>query len=101
MRQRWTNRPFVDELPDLLRERDLSLRALAREVRVSDAHLSRLLRGVGYRSVPSAELARRIAGALGLPSDYFKEVRQHYILDKVRADAEVCNSVYRLSLIHI
>ena len=63
-----TQKPFNDELALLLQERGLSLRALARDIGVSDAHLSRLLRGVGYRSRPSADLARRVARALDLPS---------------------------------
>ena len=37
------DRPFVEEVPRLLRERGLSIRALAREVGVTDGHLSRVI----------------------------------------------------------
>jgi hypothetical protein len=50
--------PFVEEVPRLLRERGLSIRALAREVGVTDGHLSRVLRRVNYKT-PGPELARR------------------------------------------
>ena len=79
-----TEEPFAKELPRLLKERGLSLRALAREVGVSDAHLSRLTRGVGYRHGPSADLAQRVARALDLPPDYFKEYRERFVIDAVK-----------------
>jgi hypothetical protein len=53
-----TDRPFVEEVPRLLRERGLSIRALAREVGVTDGHLSRVMRRVNYKTA-GPELARR------------------------------------------
>ena len=64
--------------PNLLRERDLSLRTLARMVGVGDDHLSRVLRGARSKRV-TGELASRVALALGLPDDYFPETRLEFI----------------------
>ena len=45
-----TMRPFIDEVPRMLKERNLSLRALARKTGVTDSHLSRVLRLANYKS---------------------------------------------------
>lgn len=93
-----TQRPFVDELPALLRERGMSLRELARQVEVTDSHLSRLLRGVGYRTRPSKELARRVAVSLGLEPDYFLEYREAVVIEAVRGNRRLREELYdRLS----
>jgi plasmid maintenance system antidote protein VapI len=64
-----TNRPFAEEVPRLMRERDLSQRKLAHIAGVTPSHLSRILRHAD--KTPSPDLARRIVVALGLPHDYF------------------------------
>jgi transcriptional regulator with XRE-family HTH domain len=89
-----TERSFVEELPSLLHEREMSLRALAREVGVTDAHLSRLLRGVGYRTRPSSELARRVALALELPADYFPEYRETVVIELIKRDPKLREELY-------
>jgi transcriptional regulator with XRE-family HTH domain len=86
-------RPFVEEVPRLLRERGLSIRALAREVGVSDGYLSRVMRRVNYKT-PGPELARRVATALGLPADYFPEYRKGFVLERIRTDAVLCDELY-------
>jgi transcriptional regulator with XRE-family HTH domain len=69
------------------------MRALAREVGVSDSFLSRALRGVDYKSA-SGELTGRVARALGLPVDYFREYREDRVVDRVRADARLRDDIY-------
>jgi transcriptional regulator with XRE-family HTH domain len=88
-----TNRPFVEELPRLLREREMSVRALARETGVTDAHLSRVLRQVSYKT-PSPDLARRVALALDLPEDYFAEFRAGFVVDAVRRNGRLRDELY-------
>lgn len=92
-RQR-TNAPFVEEVPRLLRQRGLSIRALAREVGVTDAHLSRVLRRVSYKT-PSGDLARRVALALDLPGDYFPEFREWLVVERIKSDAKLRDRLYR------
>jgi transcriptional regulator with XRE-family HTH domain len=89
-----TERPFIEELPTLLNQRRLSLRALAREAKVTDAHLSRLLRGIGYRTKPSANLAHRVALALALPPDYFREYREALVIEQVKNDPKLREELY-------
>ena len=61
-----TANPLPDSFRPLLQERGVSLRDLGRCCDVSEAHLSRVLNGVGGRT-PSGLLAARIARALDLP----------------------------------
>jgi transcriptional regulator with XRE-family HTH domain len=78
----------------LLAERKLSIRRLAKWAGVTDAHLSRVLRGVAYKT-PSRELARRVARALGLPDDYFPEYRQAFVIERIKRDAQLRENLYR------
>jgi transcriptional regulator with XRE-family HTH domain len=88
-----TNRSFIEEVPRMLKDRGMSIRALARQVGVTDAHLSRVLRGVAYKTA-SADLARRVAVALSLPPDYFPEYRQGVVIEKVKRDPRLRDELY-------
>lgn len=88
-----TDVPIATALPDLLRERGMSLRALGRRVGVSDAHLSRAVRGAGAKSV-SGDLAGRVAQGLGLPEDYFVEYRRWRLEVVLREDPAAVNWAY-------
>jgi transcriptional regulator with XRE-family HTH domain len=88
-----TETPFAVELPRLLAERPLSLRAFARQIDVSNSHLSRVVRGVDYKR-PSADLVRKVALALGLPPDYFPEFRESFVLERIRSDSKLRNKLY-------
>lgn len=93
MAPRRTARPFVEELPGLLEERRLSIRAVARAAEVDQAHLSRVLRGARGKT-PSPELTKRVAEALDLPADYFPEWRESVIVERIRADPSLRERIY-------
>ncbi len=87
-----TNRSFADELPKILEKREMTLRALAREVGGLDhAYLSRMLSGKAQVNPAHAE---RVSRYLGLPGDYFPEVREARVIDAVRRSARLRDSVY-------
>lgn len=88
-----STRPFTKELPDLLKARDLSIRAVARMAEIDPTHLSRVLRGARGKTA-SPDLTRRVAEALGLPADYFPEWREAAILDRVRDDPALRDEIY-------
>ena len=88
-----SNRPFVEELPELLATRGLSLRAFARDIGVNSSHLSRVLRGVDYRSA-GPNLARSAANALGLPDDYFPEAREAPVVARIKSDPKLRDELY-------
>lgn len=89
-----SSRPLAEELPGILAERQLSLRALAERVGVSHAHLSRAVRGANGKVV-GGDLARRVAVALDLPGDYFPEYREDVVVELVRADASLRDRIYQ------
>ncbi len=93
--RRSSQRSFREELPRILEQRRLSLRALAVQVGVSQSHLSRIIRNAPAKA-PTGELAGRIALALGLPEDYFPEFREAAIADAIRGDPLFRERVYRL-----
>jgi transcriptional regulator with XRE-family HTH domain len=88
-----TDRPFVEEVPRLLKARGMSIRTLAASVGVSDSHLSRVLRQADYKT-PSTGLTTRVAEAFGLPVDYFPEFREAYVVQRVKADPQLRNRLY-------
>lgn len=77
----------------LMRQHNLGVRRLAREVGVSPSHLSRALRERNGKEI-SGHLAARIARALGLPHDYFPETRCDLLVDAIRDRAELRESLY-------
>ena len=93
MATKQTDRAFADEVPLLLKERGLSLRALARRVGVSDSYLSRVLRRADYKT-PSPQLTQRVAKVFGLPADYFPEFREAFVIERIRSDGQLRNSLY-------
>jgi transcriptional regulator with XRE-family HTH domain len=88
-----TDTPFIEELPRLLHDRGMSLRALAATIGISDSHLSRVLRRADYKT-PSPDLTRKVARALGLPPDYFLEFREAYVIQRIRSDPKLRNDLY-------
>jgi len=93
MSARLSAEPFTEEFPRLLGDRGLSLRAAARLAGVGPGHLSRALRGADGKT-PGPQLIERLAVALGLPEDYFPEVREARVLSAVRADAALRDRLY-------
>ena len=88
-----TDRPFTEEVPRLLKERRMSIRALAATIGISDSHLSRVLRRADYKT-PSPDLTTRVAVALGLPADYFREYREAYVVELIKTDPKLLNRLY-------
>ena len=88
-----SQRRLVEELPEILEDRELSIRALAHSAGVSPSHLGRVLRQTDYKT-PSVELCRRLARALGLPEDYWPEYRERVVVDRVRSDPALREELY-------
>lgn len=70
----------------------MTLRALAREVGGFDhSYLSRML----ARETPvNIQHAERIARHLGLPADYFPEVREAVVIEAIRVHPRLRDSMY-------
>jgi transcriptional regulator with XRE-family HTH domain len=88
-----TDSPFVEEVPRLLEERGMSIRALAAAIGVSDSHLSRVLRRADYKT-PSTDLTTRVARVFDLPADYFPEFREAWVIERIKSDSKLRNTLY-------
>jgi|GEM_PF-6815860 len=82
---RYTTRPFAEELPMLLDERQVSLRSMATRLELDHSFLSRAVRGADGK-VLTLELIHRIAAELSIPPDHFVEVREALVIEKIRSD---------------
>ena len=76
----------------MLEDRGITLRALTREVGTLDhAYLSRMLRG----QLPlNVDQVRRISHQLGLPLDYFPEVREAEVIAAIRKKPKLRDELY-------
>ena len=91
-----TTRPLVEELPDLLAERGLTLRGLAREIGVQQSYLSRI-QGASDSSArrrPSQRVLEEIARILQVEPDYFAEYRETIVLQAIAKDPKLRDRVY-------
>lgn len=90
----WSNDAFPEVFAKLAAERGLSQREIARRANVSQSHLSRLVRRADYRVHPSLTLLRRVALALGIEPEHFREYREQIVLTRVREDAIFRDDLY-------
>jgi transcriptional regulator with XRE-family HTH domain len=92
MRSGRTDLPFHEALPQLLAEREVSLRQVARAADVDHAHLVRLVK---ERRSPSADLSERLAEALAVSPDYFVEYREALAIAAVKTDPALRDRIYQ------
>ncbi len=93
-RSRVSQRPFVEEVPEILEARGLSIRAVARKAGVDPGYLNRVLRRADYKT-PSAKLCERVALALDLPADYWPEYREQVVLGRIRSNPKLREEIYQ------
>jgi transcriptional regulator with XRE-family HTH domain len=87
-----TTKPLSAELPRILNARGITLRSLAAAVGgIDHAYLSRMLNG---KAPVNPAHIRRISKHLGLPEDYFPEVREAEAVDAIRRHPRLRDLVY-------
>lgn len=88
-----THAPISEEIPRLLKEREVTLSTLADELGVSVSHLSRAIRGDrGKRLTP--DLLAALATTLDLPPDYFVEYRELVVVAEIKVNPALRDAVY-------
>ncbi|HEV3408378.1 MAG TPA: helix-turn-helix transcriptional regulator [Gaiellaceae bacterium] len=92
-RRRFSEKPFGPTLQELMAETGTTYRALAQRTGLSAGYLNHLVHG--NRPVPSNEVIRSLADALGVESEHFREYRIRVITERLEAMPELVDRLYR------
>ena len=92
-KRRFSEEPFGETIQALMAERGTTYRGLAERTGLSAGYLNHLVHG--NRPVPSNEVLGRIAKALGVKPDYFREVRVRVITEKLEQTPALVERLYK------
>lgn len=85
--------PLGPTIERLMTETGTTYRALAEKTGLSAGYLNHIVHG--NRPVPSTDVLRRVAKALGVKVDHFREVRIRVITEKLEEMPELVERLYK------
>jgi transcriptional regulator with XRE-family HTH domain len=92
-RRRFSSEQFGDAIEHLMNELGVTYRGLAAKTDLSAGYLNHLVHG--NRPVPSNEVIERLAGALDVDPDHFREYRLRVISEKLERMPDMVDRLYR------
>ena len=92
-RRRYSDDPFGPTIERLMEETGTTYRGLAGKADLSAGYLNHIVHG--NRPVPSNEVLARIAKALGVRPDHFREVRVRVITEKLEQTPALVERLYK------
>ncbi len=92
-RRKFSAEPFGVAIQRLMNETGITYRALAARTDLSAGYLNHLVHG--NRPVPSNAVIVRLAGALDIEPDHFREYRMRVIAAKLVESPELADRLYR------
>jgi len=92
-KRRFSEDSFGPTIERLMSETGLTYRGLAAKTDLSAGYLNHLVHG--NRPVPSNDVVSRLAGALGVEPEHFREYRIRVITDRLDAMPELVDRLYR------
>ena len=92
-RRRFSTEPFGPTVERLMGETGVTYRGLAEQTGLSAGYLNHLVHG--NRPVPSDEVVKRIADALGVEPEHFREYRIRTITEQLERMPELVDRLYR------
>ena len=92
-RRRYASEPFGPAVERLMNETGVTYRALASKTGLSAGYLNHLVHG--NRPVPSNEVIERLAGALDVDPEHFREYRLRVITDKLERMPDMVDRLYK------
>jgi transcriptional regulator with XRE-family HTH domain len=92
-RRRYSDEPFGATIERLMAETGTTYRGLADKADLSAGYLNHIVHG--NRPVPSNEVIARIAKALGVEPEHFREYRIRVITDKLEQMPELIDRLYK------
>jgi transcriptional regulator with XRE-family HTH domain len=92
-RRRFSEEPFGPTIESLMTEAGATYRVLAARPGLSAGYLNHLVHG--NRPVPSNDVVRTLAEALGVEAEHFREYRLRVITDRLEAMPELIDRLYK------
>ena len=92
-KRRFSEESFGPTIERLMSETGLTYRGLAARTDLSAGYLNHLVHG--NRPVPSNDVVGRLAGALGVEPEHFREYRIRVITDRLDAMPDLVDRLYR------
>jgi transcriptional regulator with XRE-family HTH domain len=92
-RRKFSEEPFGATVERLMAERGVTYRGLADQTKLSAGYLNHLVHG--NRPVPSDDVIKTLARALGVEPEHFREYRLRVITERLEAMPELIDRLYR------
>jgi transcriptional regulator with XRE-family HTH domain len=92
-KRRFSEEPFGPTVEKLMDETGVTYRALADKTRLSAGYLNHLVHG--NRPVPSDDVMRILAKALGVEPEHFREYRLRVITERLEAMPDLIDRLYK------
>ncbi|HEV8603371.1 MAG TPA: helix-turn-helix transcriptional regulator [Gaiellaceae bacterium] len=92
-RRRFSDDVFGATLERLMVENGVTYRALASKTKLSAGYLNHLVHG--NRPVPSTDIVRKLASALDVEPEHFREYRLRVITERLEAMPALIDRLYR------
>ena len=92
-KRRFSEEPFGPTLERLMVETGLTYRALAAKTDLSAGYLNHLVHG--NRPVPSNDVVEKLAAALGVEPEHFREYRLRVITERLEGMPELIDRLYK------
>ncbi len=92
-KRRFSEEPFGPTIERLMDETGATYRGLAAQTDLSAGYLNHLVHG--NRPVPSNDVIARLAGALGVEPEHFREYRLRVITDRLERMPAMIDRLYK------
>ena len=92
-KRRYSTEPFGPTIERLMEENGVTYRGLAEKTGLSAGYLNHLVHG--NRPVPSDDVMRVLASALGVEPEHFREYRLRVITEKLERMPDLIDRLYR------
>jgi transcriptional regulator with XRE-family HTH domain len=92
-RRRFSEEPFGPTIESLMTEAGATYRELAARTGLSAGYLNHLVHW--NRPVPSNDVVRTLAEALGVEAEHFREYRLRVITDRLEAMPDLIDRLYK------